>query len=331
MNRTRVLVTGATGFTGSHLCRRLAREGFFVRALVRDRSQEPELRREGIEPVLGDLKDPKSLERAVQGVEVIYHVAALFRQENVSRKDMWETNVEGTRNMLDAALKARVQRFVHCSTVGVHGDIKNPPANEEAPYGPGDYYQESKTEGERVVLRYRAEGRLPIVVFRPGGIYGPRDLRFLKLFKAIKTRKFIMLGSGEVLYQLIYIDDLIEGILLCGRKENAIGNVYILTGTEPATLNQLVRVIAEVVGVSPTRLRFPVTPVYAAGLVCELVCKPFGINPPLYRRRVDFFRKTRSFDISKAKRELGFEPKIDLPTGIGLTATWYRSEGLIPS
>jgi nucleoside-diphosphate-sugar epimerase len=331
MTLERVLVTGATGFTGGHLCRRLARDGYPVRALVRDRGREAELRREGIEPVLGNLTDPKSLERAVEGVELVYHVAALFRQENVSRKEMWETNVEGTRNMLDAAIKAGVRRFVHCSTVGVHGDIKNPPANEEAPYGPGDHYQESKAEGERVVLRYRAEGRLPIVVFRPGGIYGPWDLRFLKLFKAIKTRRFIMLGSGEVLYQLIYIDDLIDGVLLCGTKQNAIGNIYILTGKEPATLNHVVQVIAEVVGVAPTRLRFPVTPVYVAGLACELICKPFGINPPLYRRRVDFFRKTRSFDISKAKRELGFEPKIDLRTGIGLTATWYRSEGLIAS
>jgi len=331
MTLERVLVTGATGFTGGHLCRRLARDGYPVRALVRDRGREAELRREGIEPVLGDLRDPKSLERAVEGVELVYHVAALFRQENVSRKEMWETNVQGTRNMLDAAISVGVRRFVHCSTVGVHGDIKNPPANEEAPYGPGDHYQESKTEAERVVLKYRAEGRLPIVVFRPGGIYGPRDLRFLKLFKTIKTRRFVMLGSGEVLYQLIYIDDLIDGILLCGTKQNAIGNVYILTGKEPATLNHVVRVISEVVGVSPTRLRFPVTPVYVAGLACELICKPFGINPPLYRRRVDFFRKTRSFDISKAKRELGFEPKIDLRTGIGLTATWYRSEGLIAS
>ena len=329
MTLERVLVTGATGFTGGHLCRRLARDGYPVRALVRDCASEPELRREGIEPVLGDLRDPRFLERAVEGVTVVYHIAALFRQENVSRKEMWETNVQGTRNMLDAAIKAGVRRFVHCSTVGVHGDIKNPPANERAPYGPGDHYQESKTEGERVVLSYGAEGRLPIVIFRPGGIYGPRDLRFLKLFKAIKNKRFIMLGSGEVLYQLIYIDDLIEGILLCGTKQNAIGNVYILTGKEPTTLNHVVHVIAEVVGVHPTRLRFPVTPVYVAGLACELICKPFGINPPLYRRRVDFFRKTRSFDISKAKTELGFNPNVDLATGIGLTAKWYQEQNLL--
>jgi nucleoside-diphosphate-sugar epimerase len=128
---------------------------------------------------------------------------------------------------------------------------------------------------------------------------------------------------------MIYVDDLIDGILLCGRNENAADKIYILTGKEPTTLNQLVRVIADVLSVPPPRLRFPVTPVYLAGFVCEVLCRPLGLNPPLYRRRVDFFRKNRAFDISKAKRELGFEPKTDLKTGIRLTAEWYRTEGLL--
>jgi nucleoside-diphosphate-sugar epimerase len=327
MREQRILVTGATGFTGGHLCERLTREGHHVRALVRDENRCSELRCWGVETVTGDLRDPESLKGATKGIDVVYHIAALFRPENVSRKEMWENNVQGTKNMLDAALKASVQRFVHCSTIGVHGDIKNPPANEEAPYAPGDYYQESKTAGEKITLQYMRDGRLPIVVFRPGGIYGPRDLRFLKLIRPIKTGRFIMLGSGEVVYQMIYIDDLIDGIFLCGTKEEAIGKVYILTGGEPTTLNQLVQVIAEVLGVRPPWLRFPVGPVYMAGILCEMLCKPLGINPPLYRRRVDFFRKTRCFDISKAKRELGFCPKIDLRTGIKRTADWYRGHG----
>jgi nucleoside-diphosphate-sugar epimerase len=329
MGTERILVTGATGFTGSHLCERLAREGHAVRALVRDPNRCPALRRCGVEVAIGDLREPRSLERAAAGRDVVYHIAASFRPENVSRKEMWDINVQGTKSLLDAAIKAGVQRFVHCSTVGVHGDIKNPPANEETPYGPGDHYQESKAEGERVVLKYMAESRLPIVVFRPGGIYGPRDLRFLKLIKAIKTRTFVMLGSGEVIYQMIYIDDLITGILLCGTKEQAVGNVYILTGEEPTTLNRLVQVIAEVLAVPLPRWRFPVMPVYLAGFLCELLCKPLGINPPLYRRRVDFFRKTRCFDISKAKRELGFQPKTALQSGIRLTVDWYRQNGYV--
>jgi nucleoside-diphosphate-sugar epimerase len=329
MSSRRVLVTGATGFTGGHLCERLARDGHSVRAVVRDPSRCSNLRELGVELVSGDLRDKSSLEQATKGVDAVYHIAALFRPENVSRRDMWETNVDGTRNILEAALQADVQRFVHCSTVGVHGEIKSPPANEETPYGPGDYYQESKTEGERLVLQYAKQGRLPIVIFRPGGIYGPRDLRFLKLIKAIKTRRFVMLGSGEVGYQMIYIDDLIDGILLCGTEKKAVGNTYILTGEETVTLNRLVKLIAEVLGVRPTHLRFPVTPVYVAGFLCELVCKPLGVNPPLYRRRVDLFRKTRSFDISKAKMELGFKPKTELKSGIHRTAEWYQANAYL--
>ena len=329
MRTERVLVTGATGFTGSHLCERLIREGYCVRALVRDPKRCSELDEWGVERAVGDLRDRKSLDRATKDIEVVYHIGALYRPENVSRKEIWETNVQGTKNILDASIDAGVRRFIHCSTVGVHGDIKNAPANEETPYAPGDFYQESKTEGERVALKYMDEGKLPIVVFRPAGIYGPRDLRFLKLLRAIKTKRFVMLGSGKVLYQMVYIDDLIDGILLCGTKEKATGNVYILTGKEPVTLNQLVQVIAEVLCIRPPRLRLPVTPVYFAGLVCELICKPFGINPPLYRRRVDFFRKTRSFNISKANRELGFQPTTDLKTGMQRTVDWYQDNGYL--
>ena len=138
-----------------------------------------------------------------------------------------------------------------------------------------------------------------------------------------------MLGSGEVAYQMIYIDDLIDGILRCGTNEGAVGKVYILTGDKPVTLNRLVEVIAEALSVSAPRLHVPVTPVYVAGFILELLCKPFGIHPPLYRRRVDFFRKTRSFDISKAETQLGFKPGTDLTTGIKLTADWYRENGYI--
>lgn len=325
----KALVTGASGFTGGHLCRRLAREGYQVRGLVRDLQRAPDLQRIGVEPVVGDLRDPEALRKAVQQVDVVYHIGALYRPGKASPRDMWETNVEGTRNILDAAVSAGVKRFVHCSTIGVHGGIKNSPATEDAPYGPGDPYQESKTEGELLALRYMAEGRIPIVVFRPAGIYGPGDLRFLKLFRAIKRRRFIMLGSGEVHLHMIYIDDLIDGILLCSTRENSPGGVYILGGEAAASLNHIVGLIAEVLGVRPSRLHFPVAPVYYAGYLCELVCKPFGIEPPLYRRRVDFFRKNRAFDVSKAKRELGFQPSIDLKTGIALTADWYRKQGLL--
>ncbi|MGB5633946.1 MAG: NAD-dependent epimerase/dehydratase family protein [Waterburya sp.] len=319
----RVLVTGGTGFTGGHLCRRLVAEGYQVRALVRKSSRYHNLETLGVELVIGDLEDPSSLEPAVAEVETVYHLAALFRPENVTRQDFLNTNVEGTRHLIEASIKAGVHRFVHCSTVGVHGDIKEPPATEKTPYAPGDDYQDSKTEGEKVVLQYMDEGKLSVVIFRPGGIFGPGDLRFLKLFRAIKKRRFLMLGSGEVLYQLIYIDDLIEGILRCGTYDKASGKIYILTGVKPITLNHFVQEIADVVEAPFPKLRLPVMPVYWCGYICELICKPFGINPPIYRRRVDFFRKTRSFDISKAQEQLSFTPTTEFKKALKTTADWY--------
>ena len=329
MDQPKILVTGATGFAGGQLAQTLACRGQTVRALVRDPKRAAHLQASGIELVCGDLLDPVSLGQAMAGIHTVYHIAATFREEKIDEEKMWATNSQGVKHMLDAAVAANVWRFVHCSTVGVHGEIENPPADENAPYKPGDHYQESKLAGEKIALDYMKHSQLPIVVFRPAGIYGPGDMRFLKLFRPIKKRHFLMLGSGEVLYQLIYIDDLVDGIIRCGTAENSVGNVYILTGEPAVTLNELVAGIARAVNAPGPRWRLPVMPVYLAGYLCELICKPMGIEPPLYRRRVDFFRKDRAFTIEKARRELGFDPKVDLITGLKRTAEWYEAQGLI--
>lgn len=325
----KILVTGATGFTGGHLARRLAADGQDVRALVRDAGRATELKDLGIELVEGDLTDPAACERATEGVDLVYHIAAMFRPENVTREDMFAVNLDGTRNMLDASVKNDVKRFVHCSTIGVHGDVKEMPGVEESPYSPGDYYQESKTEGEKLAIEYMRTKKLPISIFRPGGIYGPGDMRFLKLFKGIKNGTFLMFGSGEIMYQIIYIDDLVDGIILCGTHDAALGEIFILTGDHPSTLNELVGTIADVVGKQPPKLRLPVMPLYYAGWAAEILFKPLGINPPIYRRRVDFFRKNRAFSIQKARKLLGFQPRISMEVGLKRTAEWYESQGLL--
>ncbi len=323
----RNLVTGATGFTGKHVCRGLMEKGEHVRALVRDVSRADDLQAMGVETVQGDLRDLDSLRRACEGMSVVYHIGALFRPENVTKRDFWETNALGTRKLLDSAIAAGVNRFVHCSTVGVHGDIASPPATEASPFAPGDHYQHSKFAGEMIVRDAISSKQICGVIFRPAGIYGPGDRRFLKLVRAVASRKFVMFGKGDVLYQMIYIDDLVDGILLCGGAEEAIGNTYILTGHAAVTLNQLVDVISRTVGVKPPRFHLPVAPLYVVAIGCEWVCKPLRLNPPLYRRRVDFFRKTRSFDISKARSSLNFSPRVDLETGMERTVTWYREQG----
>ena len=324
----KVLVTGATGFTGGRLARALHDRGHTVRGLVRESSDAGALVEAGIEIAAGDVRDSDAVERAVEGVDQVYHIAAAWQIAGQPDRYYRDVNVGGTRNILDAARRSGVERVIHCSTMGVHGHVKHPPADEASPFGPGDIYQRTKLEAELLATEAFASG-LRGVVFRPGAIYGPGDGRFLKLFRAVRRRRFVMLGSGRVHYHMVYIDDLISGILLCGSKEEALGNVYLLNGPQAITLNELVRLVAEAVGAPCPRLRLPLWPVWAASWLCEAACKPFRIHPPIYPRRVDFFRKERSFKIDKARRELGYSPAVGPASGIGRTAEWYVDQGLL--
>lgn len=326
---TRALVTGATGFTGSHLATRLIDEGQDVTVIVRPTGNVSQLELAGARVVTGDLADRDALCEAADGVDVVYHIAALFRKAGLSDSAYWDTNTTGTMNLLEAALQSGVSRFVHCSTVGVLGHIANPPADEETPYHPGDIYQITKCEGEKAALYYHREKGLPVSVVRPAGIYGPGDTRWLKLFRSIARRRFAMLGSGETTIHLVYIDDLVESFRLAADSPNSVGRVYIAAGQRYVTLNELVRVIAREVGVPVPGLHIPVKPVRLLSGLCEDVCRKLNIEPPLYRRRVDFFIKDRAFDITRARREIGFQPKVDVPEGVARTAAWYREQGLL--
>jgi nucleoside-diphosphate-sugar epimerase len=326
-----VLVTGATGFTGGHLARHLLRQGHTVAALVRPASvpRAAALAADGVEIRQGDLTDAAAVTRAAEGCEVVYHIAATYREAGQSDAAYTKVNVEGTRHVLVAAISAGARRVVHCSTGGVHGHIEHPPANEDAPFAPGDVYQDTKLEAERLASDFARRGAIEVVVARPIGIYGPGDRRFLKMFRGLARGRFPMLGRGDVFYHLTYIDDLVRGLQLCGEVPAAAGRTYILAGPEYTTLKELVARVAAELGVDPPRVHLPVWPVWIAGALCEAICIPLGIEPPLFRRRVDFYRKSRAFDVARARRELGYNPAVDLRTGIKRTAEWYRSEGLL--
>jgi nucleoside-diphosphate-sugar epimerase len=328
VRRTRLLVTGATGFTGSHLAGALAAAGHEVRALVRDGSRlGPALLEAGVTPVAGDLRDRQALAGAVAGADVVYHIAAIYRTAGVPAATYRAVNATAVGELIEAAARAGVRRVVHCSTVGVHGDVERPPADEEAPLKPGDVYQITKLEGERVARETGARLGIEVTIARPTGIYGPGDRRLLKLFRGVARRRWITLGRGEIYYHLTYIDDLVEGFRLCGEHPAAANRTYILAGGEVTTLNALVDLIARAAGVPPPRLHVPVWPVWMAGAACEALCAPFGIEPPLYRRRVDFFTKSRAFSIARARAELGYAPRIALRDGIAQTLDWYRHHG----
>lgn len=323
----KALVTGVTGFTGGHLARRLREtHGDDVRVLVRTDAQAEIFRREGFEVAIGDLTNEASLQAACAGMDVVYNIAALYRTAGLPSSAYRAVNALGVAAIVRAAAAAGVRRVVHCSTVGVHGDIEHPPAGEDAPLKPGDVYQETKLEGEQLGREAAAAAGIELVIARPTGIYGPGDRRLFKLFGGVAKGRFLLLGKGEIFYHLTYVDDLCDGFRLCATVPGATGRTYILAGGEVTTLRELITITASVAGVRPRLLKLPVWPVWIAGAACEAICAPFGISPPLYRRRVDFFTKSRAFDITRAKAELGYAPAVTLRDGIGRTLEWYRAE-----
>ena len=300
-----------------------------MRALVRDQAKAIDLSNEGVALAGGDLREADSLVAATRDVDVVFNVGAVYRQAGIPTETYRAVNATAVKDLVTAAARNGARRVVHCSTVGVHGDVEHPPATEDAPLKPGDVYQVTKLEGERLAREAGVATGIEVVIARPSGIYGPGDRRLLKLFRGVARQRFPILGGGRIYYHLTYIDDLVDGFILCGTHASAAGRTYILAGGEVTTLNELVQRVAHVAGVKPPWLRLPVWPFWIAGALCEVVCVPLGIEPPLYRRRVDFYTKSRAFDITRARGEIGFAPQVGLTEGITRTLNWYRSHGWI--
>jgi nucleoside-diphosphate-sugar epimerase len=309
------------------LCRYLAERGVALRAMYYRPDGEPDFEHELIEWVAGDLRERDSLERAVAGIDTLYNIAALYRVSNVPDRVFRAVNVDGVKNLVECAAAAGVRRFVHCSTIGVHGTIRHPPAVETSELRPDDYYQQSKLEGERVAHTLGAELGLQMAIVRPAAIYGPRETRFLKLARLIDSGHFVMFGKGEVPYQFVHIEDLCAAFVLCAERDEAVGETFIIADDDPLTINQVVAIVAHELGVDPPRLNLPFSVLYGASMLCEAVCNPFGISPPLHRRRASWFNSARAFDISKAKEKLGFAPRIKPEEGLPAMVRSYREAG----
>ena len=326
----KVLVTGGTGFAGSHLVRRLLQQGRQVHVIDNQKGLfYDELKSAGAVIELGSITDKNLVDKAAKDCELVYHLAAAFRQLNVSERYYWSVNVEGTRQLLDAARRFRSRRFIYCSTQGVHGHIATPPGNEKSPIAPEDYYQLTKYEGEKIVREYVDRG-LDAVTIRPTAIYGPGDPeRFLILFRMVKRQSFLMFGNGRTFYHPVYIDNLVDAFEQAAQKEGIRGETYIIGDEHYYSLNELVYCIAAAIG-TPVRIRhFPFWPLWTAAVACEIACKPLHVTPPLFRRRVDWFRQVRAFSIEKATRELSYRPMVGLQQGLAKTASWYRNHGYL--
>lgn len=301
-------------------------DGHRVRVIVRSAARAAALPT-GVDVREGDITDPRAVAQAIQGVGTIYHLAAAYREASHREEGYWEVNVGATRNLLEAASTAGIERFVHCSTVGVHGHVAHPPADESAPYSPGDPYQRTKCEAEILALTYARDRGLPLTVARPTAIYGPGDTRLLKMFRMIARGIFVALGKQDIYYHMVFIDDLVTGLRLLGTHPAAVGEVFILGGERYYRLTTITGMIADLLGVRRPRLRLPARPFQIAGSICEAICVPLGIEPPIYRRRVDFFTKSRAFSIAKAQRLVGYQPLVPLEAGLRRTLDWYIRGG----
>jgi nucleoside-diphosphate-sugar epimerase len=326
----RILVTGGTGFTGTALVERLRQEGHSVVALdYKEGLACDALRAIGAEVVIGSVTDKAAVERSMRGVEFVFHLAAAFRELNVPNSFYDEVNVGGTRMVLDAALAEGVRKFVYCSTCGVHGNVDHPPAGEDAPIQPADYYQRTKYEAEPLVKQL-GQGRMETVIIRPAAIYGPGDPeRFFMIFKRVAKGTFPMFGSGRTLYHPLYIDNLVDSFLLCMPPGVGNGREYLIADEHYYPIEHIVGEVARALGVEVRIPHYPVWPVVVVGHIVEKLCRPFGITPPIFPRRVDWYRQNRAFDIGRAKRELGYVPRIPLAEGLKRTGEWYRAKGYL--
>lgn len=328
MKNAVVLVTGATGFTGSLLVEKLVRLGARVTAIHRRDNIPERLQELPVRWLKGEIYDPEVIEQACTAVEYIFHVAAAFREAGIADEIYRRVHVESTQLLAKQALnQPAFKRFIHVSTVGVHGHIKSIPADETTSFAPGDIYQVTKTEAEQWIRQFSAEQNLPLTVIRPAAIYGPGDRRLLKLFQMAKLPVVPIIGFGAGYYHLIHVEDLTDCLIQAAKHPAALGEVFICGNEKPVRFSDMVRTIAEEMGRHPLFIRLPAWPFFTIGWLCEMLCRPLGLEPPIYRRRVAFFTKDRAFDTTKLRTLLGFTSSFDNQRGLREVCAWYRREG----
>lgn len=319
----RVLVTGGGGFVGSYLVESQLQQGHHVRAIdVHTKALAATAAQPRLEIIPGDITDAHLVAQAVDGIDVVYHLASAHLGVEIPPAEYWRVNVYATLNLLSLANAAGVKRFVHCSSNSVVGEIHQPPIDESAPCYPTNIYETTKLAGEQVAIRFGRETGFAVVVARPSWVYGPRCPRTRRLFRMVHKGRFVMFGDGSTLRHPIHISDAVRGLELCAQSEDGAGQVYFLAGEQAVTLNKLVHEIANVSGSKVRIIHLPVLLGKAAGQTLQWAFKPLGKQPPFSMRSMDFYLKPNAYATGKAQRELGFEPQVDLHSGMLAT---YRS------
>jgi dihydroflavonol-4-reductase len=322
----KAFITGASGFIGSHLVRKLLEQNWHV-SILRHEREIPGF--EKCQVHQGDIRDPRTLKQMFKGTDVLFHMAAALGASRIDKEEFFRINAQGTQNVLQAAAEAGVKKSVHFSSAGVLGSVEeNRPVMEDHPPFPRDIYDKTKREGEKIALRFAEKGE-NVVVVRPGWVYGPGDRRTFKLIKAVASRKFFLLTKGSTRQTPVYIDDLIQGILLCAEKA-ASGSIYHLAGKEDMTVKEIVTEIARSAGVPLYNFPMPLFILKVAAWKLETFFSLLGKEAPLTRGKLAFFIHPKPLSIQKARSELGYEPQWDFKAGIETAIAWYRQHGWLP-
>jgi nucleoside-diphosphate-sugar epimerase len=321
-----VLLTGGNGFVGRHLVSALLQRGDTVRVLALPYEDARWLETRGVRVFRGDVRDPRSLVEPMEGADAVVHLAAMMDVWRPLR-DYEAVNVTGTANVCAAAEQAGLSRLVCVSSSSVYGLGSGRVLDESAPLRPlDDPYPITKAAADRHVRRLIRDRGLPAVIVRPDQIFGPGDeLHFGRMADQLRARRAVIVGRGENRVPLVFISDLVQGLLLALDHPAAVGQAYNITAAAPVTQYELLAGFARSLGAPPPRVRLPYRALYLAGGLAERVASAARSSrrPPITRLGVAFLGSDNCFSIEKARRELSYAPQVDIPTGLQLTAEWY--------
>jgi nucleoside-diphosphate-sugar epimerase len=327
----KILVTGATGFIGGHLVNALIDKGYEVRCLVRKTSNVMRLKNINAELIYGDITELDSLEKALDGIDVVYHLAAITGETTLPFNKYWEINVQGTKNILETACRKGIKQFIFISTIGVLGWPKILPANEESPCNPAGKYHSTKYEAEKLVLNTLKTKRIQGTIIRPVMSYGDAEGFLFNLAKLIKTGKFMRIGRGENHLHLVSVDNLVQGLILVINNPNAMGKIFIIADDQPITLNNLLMIVSKKLNITISKFRVPIWIASPIGRAFDSMYSIFGKNnePIITSSKVALISKNRFYDISRAKRELGYNPSINTEDSIKQTLELFVNSGKV--
>jgi len=325
----RALVTGATGFVGSHLAEALVKQGHEVRVLVRETSDRRWIRALPVRWWVGDVMDPSSLSDALRAVDWVFHVAGVTKASGYAEY-AW-ANAEGTRHVFEACLRQKVapQKVVLVSSLGAAGPCSpDSPKQECDPCEPVSHYGLSKLEAERIALSYI--NRIPVMVIRPSAVYGPRDRDILAIFRLVRHGWYLKVGRGERYICMIHVEDLVRGAITAAGADVGSGTILFLSDGEIHTWTQVVGMLERIMGVRVRKVRVPVPMAWLVALCSEVVCQ-IGRRPPLLNRQKiwEMVQTAWTCDISQAREQLDFIPKVRLEEGLRETYRWYCDQGWI--